>query len=293
MDRQCEALKDWEEEIHKALAHPIRRRIIECLQERIALSFNELLKCVAIPNHGKLGFHIRALRGLVEREPSMKKYRLTDRGQLAASLIWDTRYRIARGGRDFALELALKPAIYVQRLRLGDHSILFYDSEDVKRKISFPYLLAGLLKSEAVVYVVSEDKMSSEDREIQRYGINVDSFRHEAFTIMSDDEWFLKRGKAKAETIIANLKTLIKEKQKTGFTGVRVAVEMNLLSDYNSAELLRLEATLGRPTYAVANLSNLIGLCSYDTHRLDEEQFIKLNNSHGHSIFKGIALKTM
>jgi len=29
-----------------------------------------------------------------------------------------------------------------------------------------------------------------------------------------------------------------------------------------------------------------------DTSRLDEEQFIQLNKSHGHAIFKGIAVKT-
>lgn len=285
-------MKNWDDEIHRALAHPIRRRIIECLQERDVLSFNELLKRIANGNHGKLGFHIRALRGLVEREPSMKKYRLTDRGQLAGDLIWDIRLRIATGGRDFALELALKPAIYVRRLKLGDHSVLFYDTEAVKREISFPYLLAGLLKSEAVVCVVSENKLDLETGEIQRYGISVDSFRKGAFAIMSADEWFLKKGKAQVETIIANLQALVNEKRKAGFAGVRVAVEMNLLLDYNNEELLRLEATLGRPTYAPANLSHLIELCIYETRRLDEEQFIQLNRSHGHSVFEGLALKT-
>jgi len=73
MDKQGASLSDWDDEIHTALAHPIRRRIIECLQGSNNLSFSELLKCVAIPNHGKLGFHIRALRGLAEQEPSTKK----------------------------------------------------------------------------------------------------------------------------------------------------------------------------------------------------------------------------
>ncbi|MFQ5758960.1 MAG: winged helix-turn-helix domain-containing protein, partial [Candidatus Bathyarchaeia archaeon] len=116
-------MKDWDNKIHRALAHPIRRHIIECLEES-DLSFYELLKYIAIHNHGKLGFHIRALRalGLVEHDPLMKKYRLTDRGQLAGELMWDTRFLIARRGRDLALE----PRRYVRRLRLGDHAILFY-----------------------------------------------------------------------------------------------------------------------------------------------------------------------
>ena len=89
-------MKDWDDEIYGALAHPVRRRIIECLQEKKNVSFHELLKYVDIGNHGKLGFHIKALGELVERHPSKKRYRLTDRGQLASELIWDIRYIIER-----------------------------------------------------------------------------------------------------------------------------------------------------------------------------------------------------
>jgi len=277
-------LGDWDDQIHKALAHPIRRHVIECLQER-SLSFQELLKSVAISNHGKLGFHLKALEGLVEREPSMGKYRLTDRGQLAGELIWDARFIIARSGQD----LTLKPPRYARRLRLGDHAILFYDTEDDMHEITFPFLEAGLLKGEAVVYVVPENEMYSEGQEIQRYGISVDRFHKEAFTLLSAEEWYLKKGKAQAETIIANWLTLTKEKQKVGFTGLCGATEMKVFFDYaKGEELLRYEAALGR-YFAL----NLCGLCLYDTHRLDEKQFIQLNKSHGHSIFKGIALKTI
>ena len=142
-------MKDWDDEILRALAHPIRRRIIECLQEN-DLSFRELVKCITISNHGKLGFHIRALKGLVEHDPSMKKYHLTDRGQLAGELIWDVRFIVSRGGRDLAYE----PTRYVRHLRIGDHAILFYDTKDVKQEISYSFLEAGLPRGEAVVYLV-------------------------------------------------------------------------------------------------------------------------------------------
>jgi len=276
-------LKDWDDEIHRALVHPIRRRIIECLQKN-ELSFHELLKYVGISNHGKLGFHIKALRGLVEREPSTKKYRLTDRRQLAGELIWDIRFIIERGGRDLALE----PTRYVRHLMFGDHAVLYYDAEDVKREISFSFLEAGLPRGEAVVYLVSENKLDSESQAIQRYGISADHFRSGAFTIMPANEWYLEKGKAQANTIIANWLTLLKEKQKAGFTGLRGATEMEVFFNYaKTEELLRYEAAVGRQLPP-----NLCALCLYDTHKLDEEQFIQLNKSHGHSIFKGIALKT-
>jgi len=277
-------LKDWDEEIHRALAHPIRRRIIECLQEKNVLSFRELLKYVGIGNHGKLGFHLKALRGLVEREPSMKKFRLTDKGQLAGELIWDIRFIIDRGGRDLAHE----PTRYVRRLRFGDHAILYYDAEDVKREITFPFLEAGLPKGEAIVYLVPEHKLDSESREIQRYGISVDYFRTEAFTIMSAEEWYLKKGRAQAKTIIANWEKLLKEKQKAGFTGLRGAGEMEVFfENAKIKELLKYEAALGRQLAL-----DLCALCIYDANRLKEKQVIQLNKYHGHEIFKDIALVT-
>jgi DNA-binding transcriptional ArsR family regulator len=136
-------LKNWDEELLKALAHPIRRRIIECLREKNALSYNELLKLINIENHGKLGFHMRALKGLVERDSSTKKYCLTDRGQVAGELIWDINFIISRGGRDLAQE----PTRYVRNLKFGDHALFMYNMEEDRREISFSFLEAGLPRS--------------------------------------------------------------------------------------------------------------------------------------------------
>jgi DNA-binding transcriptional ArsR family regulator len=278
-----EALKNWDDEILRALAHPVRRRIIETLREKNILSFNELLEFLSIVNHGKLGFHLRALRGLVEREPSTNKYRLTDRGQLAGELIWDIRFIITRGTRDLAQE----PTRYVRRLAFGDHAFLLCDTEYVKHEICFSFLEAGLPKGEAAVYLVPENKLDSENRVIQRYGISTDYFQNKAFTIMSSEEWYVKKGKAQAETIIANLLALVKEKQKAGFKGVRIAGEMGVFFDRAKAkELLRYEAKLGRKLPL-----NICALCLYDTEKLDEKQLTQLTKCHGHLISKDIAWK--
>jgi hypothetical protein len=274
---------EWDDKIHKALVHPIRRRIIECLQEK-DLSFQELLECLAIGNHGRLDFHLRTLSGLVEHEIPTNKYHLTDRGQLASELLWDIRFLTRRAVKDLTNE----PTRYVRRLRFGDHAILFYNKEDVKRKIAFSFLEAGLLKGEAVVYLVSEHKMDSEVQEIQRFGITTDDSRNEAFTIMSAYEWYIKKGEAQAETIIANWQALLKAKQKAGFTGLRVAGETEVFFDYAKVkELLRYEMTLGRQL-----AFDMCGLCIY-RHGFDEKLFTQLQQSHGHSIFKGIAFKTI
>ncbi len=276
---------EWDDDLHRALSHPVRRQIIEYLQKQKALYFHELLQCATTLNHGKLGFHLRALKGLIEREPSTNKYRLTDKGKLAAEVICTVRLTMAKD----ELTLTHEPTTYVRRLELGDHAVLFYDTEEIKRKISFPFIEAGILKGEAVVYLTSEHKLDSEKQEIQKYGINLDNINKETLTIMSAEEWYMKKGKAQAKTIMDNWLTLVKEKQKAGFAGLRVAGEMEVFFNYTKTkELLRYETTLGRqlPPSACA-------LCLYKTSKLDEQQFIQLNHSHGHSIFKGIAFKTM
>ena len=129
--------------------------------------------------------YLRTLGGLVELEPSTKKYRLTDRGKLTNELIRNIRFTTSKGKQD------AKIIRYVRSLKLKDHAVLFHHTEGFKHKILFPFLEVGLSKDEAVVYLVSEHKLDSENREIQRYGIDFD--RKGAFTIMSADEWYLKK----------------------------------------------------------------------------------------------------
>ncbi|HVP92842.1 MAG TPA: MEDS domain-containing protein [Acidobacteriota bacterium] len=276
------ALKNWDDEILKAITHPVRKRIIESLRETNTLSFNELIECVDIGNHGKLGFHLRALTGLVEREPSKNKYRLTDRGQLAGELIWDIRFIISRGGRDVQQE----PTRYVRRLVLGDHALFLYNNERVKREIAYSFMEAGLQKGEAVVYLVPKNKLDSESREIQRYGITADYFRSGTFTIISAEEWYLKKGKGQVKTIIANWLALAEEKQQVGFKGIRVAAEMETFCKHAMDKLLRYETALGRQLP-----SNMCGLCLYNTEVLNEKQLAQLTKCHSHLVSKDIAWK--
>lgn len=261
------------------MAHPIKRRIIECLQDA-SLSFTELLNEIPESNHGKFGYHLRTLSAFVELEPSTGKYRLTNRGKLLAACIRDIR-SITSVNKEYAK--------YVQDLRFGDHAVAFYTTEDFKRKITFPYLKAGLQKNEAVVYVVSENRLDEEIREIQRYGIDLNHLQKEAFEIMSAYQWYLEEGKAQGETIIANWLSLLKEKKSTGFTGLRAAGETEVFVDYaETKELLKYERLLGRQL-----TMDMCALCLYDRKKFDQEQFIQVCNFHGHLISKGIVGRTI
>lgn len=106
---------------------------------------------------------------------------------------------------------------------------------------------------------------------------------------MSAYQWYLEEGKAQGETIIANWLTLLKEKKSTGFTGLRVAGEVQVFVDHaKTRELLKYERLLGRQL-----TMNMCTLCLYDSKRFDQEQFIQVCNSHGHLISKGIVGRTI
>jgi hypothetical protein len=262
------------------MSHPLNRRIIECLHDE-NLSFTELLNKVGDGgDHGKFGYHLRTLSKFVELEPATKKYRLTDRGQLLAEVILDFRFLTSRGK---------EASRYAERLTIGDHAVALYDNEGFKREISFPFLKAGLSRGEAAIYIVSEDKLDSEVREIQKYGINLDSLPKKAFTIMSASEWYLRKGRAKAKTILTNWQMLIQEKKKAGFAGVHVAGETaDLINAGLSEELLKYDEFLGRQL-----VFDVSGLCLYNKNILEEEHFLRVLKCHGHIISKDLVGKTV
>jgi DNA-binding HxlR family transcriptional regulator len=272
-------MNTWNNLFQKAMAHPVKRKIIECLRDA-DMSFSELMNSVDVSNHGKFGYHLRELKDFVELEPLTKKYRLTYKGKILAGLIRDFRS---------VTSVNAEYVRYVQGLRRGDHAFALYTDENFKRKISFPFLEAGLMRGEAVVYFVEEDKLTSEVKEIQRYGIDPASLQKEAFTIMSAYEWYIDKGRAHGETLLAKWKNLLKKKEKAGFTGLRGAAETEVFFNYaKSQELQRYEELLGRQI-----AENICALCLYNVGRVDEEQFVQVCKSHGHIIQEGIVGTTI
>lgn len=259
------------------MTHPIRRRIIESLQDN-NLSFTELLQTVDEANHGRFGFHLRALQEFVKLEPSTKKYHLTNRGTLLAHVIQNFRSTSSR--REIHKE-------YAENLVSRDHALGLYADEKFKRKMLHPFLKAGLLAGEAVLYLAPEHKLDSEIKEIQGYGIDLENLRKEAFTIMSAYEWYLEKGKAQDKTIIANWLELIKEKKNAGFSGIHAIGEMNVFLDYAKKALLKYEKSLGKKLPR-----GLCALCLYNTEKLDSDLFPQLINCHSHLISKDIVGQT-
>jgi len=279
----CEPLNENNWKFLQAINHPIRREILELLKEEKALSFNELSRRIAAGNHGRLGFHLRSLAELVEHESSTNKYRLSDAGWMALGLIKDVQFVVERIKQN---KLGAK-INYVRNLALGDHSLLLYGTEMFKREISFSFLKEGLLKHQAAFYVVSENKLDSENRQAEKHGISFDQIHRGAFTILSSEELYLRKGKAQAKIIIANWLALLKEKQTAGFEGLYVASELNsFFENAKSKELLTYERVLAQQFPP-----NVCAICLYGIHTLDEKQLVQLTKSHDHLITRQFAWK--
>lgn len=72
--------------LHKILTDTTRRRLLELLAEKQALSYTEIMTLLQITNTGRLNYHRKALGNLISKEGE-GKYRLTERGQLAVNLL--------------------------------------------------------------------------------------------------------------------------------------------------------------------------------------------------------------
>jgi hypothetical protein len=256
------------------MSHPVKRRIIKCLRNN-DLSFTELLNLVGEMDHGKFGYHLRTLKGFIKFDAATKKYCLAEKGKFLDACIRDFR---------FITSVSREPAKYAEGLRIGDHAVGLYNSEEFKREIAFPFLKKGLLKGEAVAYIASEHKQSLIAKEILNYGIKSDYLDNETFTFMSAYDWYLEKGKAQGKTIIANWNELVKEKKRAGFAGLRVAGEMDTFFDYGKVEeLLSYAELLGRRFE-----TDFVALCLYNPDRLDCEQFSRICHAHGHIISKNV-----
>jgi DNA-binding transcriptional ArsR family regulator len=257
------------------LENPTRRRILESLWEK-DLSYDELTRICS--NHGRLGYHLRQMSKIVKKVPKEKTYRLTQSGRVVRDWFAQAPSPNAKGD----LEPAPVHVTYANQLGLSEHAFALYEDADSRRAIAFPFLITGLRRSMASIYVVSEKEMDSEREEMRRRYIGMEEFEERgAFTIMSAEEWYMRRGKASSPVIIDNWSKLIQEKMSQGYKGLQGATEMSVFFENSkTSELLVYEKKLGRKFP-----QGLCGMCMYDARKLEPGQVMSLIETHGQGIF--------
>jgi DNA-binding transcriptional ArsR family regulator len=257
------------------LEHPIRRRILESLWEK-DLSYDELTRICR--NHGRLGYHLRQMCEIVKRVPKEKMYRLTQSGRVVRDWLAQAPSPNARGN----LEPAPVRVTYANQLGLNEHAFALYEGADSRRAIAFPFLARGLSRSMASIYIVSEKEMDAERKEMRRRYFGVEEFEERgAFTIMSAEEWYMRRGKSSSPVIIDNWSKLLQEKMSQDYKGIQVAGDTSFFFENSKAsELLAYEKEIGHNFP-----KSMCAICMYDSHRVDSGQVTSLIGSHDHGIF--------
>jgi hypothetical protein len=72
--------------LHKVLKDETRREIILLLQEKVSLSYVDLMKALGITNTGKMNYHLKVLGDLLAKKEN-GQYALTEKGTLASRLL--------------------------------------------------------------------------------------------------------------------------------------------------------------------------------------------------------------
>lgn len=74
------------ESFQDVLKHPIRRKIIQTLNQTPNLSYMDLMGTVEASNTGKFNYHLKILADLIQKSET-GKYALSEKGQLAAQFL--------------------------------------------------------------------------------------------------------------------------------------------------------------------------------------------------------------
>jgi hypothetical protein len=79
--------KDDLSKVFSYLKHPIRFKIVELLYQNNELSFTQLMREIKINDKGKLSFHLRKMKELIEHDNKTKKCRPSNLGRSSYNII--------------------------------------------------------------------------------------------------------------------------------------------------------------------------------------------------------------
>jgi hypothetical protein len=270
------------EKSHRILCHPLRRKVLRSLFEKDR-TLQELSDICAMDHYG-LSHRLREMGDALEYDPAGKVYRLTDKGR--SIFEWFLRAPSDYICRLLDLEVGagLNPIRYAGGLAPGDHALLFYEGEPIRRAIVLSFLRAGLRGNSALIYLAAEGRVDRAAEEISRGLADVD-MGEGALEVMSAEEWYVGLGRASADLIVENWSRLAERKIEEGYGGLRIATEADGLLEEAKIDPLAIEEGFGKRLPRA-----FCALCQYDASKLEPEEVVSLIKSHGHALFEGIAL---
>ncbi len=174
---------------------------------------------------------------------------------------------------------------FIQGIDTTDHVLLFYDTQESKRRILFSYLAEGLKQGNGIVYVYTEETLQDIYKGLAGHGIDVEpNLASGSILTPRYDEFYIVDGEAEALRILNKLHETSSYFQAKGL-GFRGAGEMScFFKDDKVRELLRYEYAL----HKVLSIP-MDAICAYNLKTIVETGYtdviMPLVRAHGKAVF--------
>ncbi|MCL4435124.1 MAG: MEDS domain-containing protein [Thaumarchaeota archaeon] len=178
---------------------------------------------------------------------------------------------------------------FVERIRTGDHLILFYDTQENKRRVLFKFLAAGLRRKKRGVYIASEESPEQIRSAMMDFGVDAPRYEAEGSLIIHGYlGWYIEGGGCCApDKISAHWLETAEDARRKGLKGLSATGETDCFIRHNKLrELLRYEYVLHKRLKFPAE-----AICAYSITGLVnagwQDLIMPLIRAHGQVIFTG------
>jgi len=174
---------------------------------------------------------------------------------------------------------------FIQKIKISDHIIMFYDTPEVKHNILYNYIKNGLERKKGVLYICSDESPQQIRKSMNSFGISVEEMEKKGeLSIRNYDEFYIENGQAETLKILSRWKKAQEYYQKKGL-GMRVAGETSCFFKNNLVrELMRYEYALHR----ILSIP-MEAICVYDLNTIVRTGYtdviMPLLRAHGNAIF--------
>jgi hypothetical protein len=179
----------------------------------------------------------------------------------------------------------MRPAYPLFRFQHGDHTCVFYKSEDYLLEVLTPYVADGLRRHERCFCVQSPEVLKRLEMDLAFLGVSVERERERgALDFYTPTQVYLRNGAFEPEILMDMLIRSVEDSVKRGFNGFRSAGELSWVMEgaHDCSQLLGYEAMVqnsypGKPA---------IGMCQYPIHLFPDDVLQKTLDHHRYSLIE-------
>jgi KaiC/GvpD/RAD55 family RecA-like ATPase len=174
---------------------------------------------------------------------------------------------------------------FIHGIDTTDHVLLFYDTQESKRRILYSYLAEGLKQGKGIVYVHTEETPQDIYKGLASHSIDVDpNLASGSILTPKYDEFYIVDRKVEALKILNKWHETNSYFQSKGL-GLRAAGEMScFFKEDKVRELLRYEYALHKVLYIPMD-----AICAYNLKTIVETGYtdiiMPLVRAHGKAVF--------